>query len=100
MSIQVEYKRSHPSGTVPTIESWIATLSVEEQAEFAAAAERQQAIFDPFLQAGTLDVSSGKQVWASEAAMNAAGRDPIWANYFLRYATENGITVTTETASV
>jgi hypothetical protein len=101
MSIQLDFNYSHPSGTVPSIEDWAAALPEADQTAFAAALERQNAIFLQILEEGNLTiVGTTTQVWQYEEDIGIITHDPVWQEYFNRYIEENGITLSVDQKQV
>lgn len=76
---------------------WIASLSGDEQHEFAEAVKRQKAYRQVVIDRGDLiighdDFGGETHIWSSpEAAEQGKPYDPTWAIYFDRWISENNI---------
>ena len=76
---------------------WIASLSGDEQREFAEAVKRQKAYRQVVIDRGDLiighdDFGGETYIWSSpEAAEQGKPYDPTWAIYFDRWISENNI---------
>ena len=84
-----------PEGTTPiTFPDWIKTLTQEEQDEFSLARDRNFALRQQVVDAGSLEVQTEPDayVWKDQAAFDAYKRtDPIWTSYFDRWIRETGV---------
>ena len=93
----VEHKFAYKgtnTGWGKDIQTWVNTLSSEEQAEFSEAVARNAAMEQALIDAGCFTIAQdGSKVWASEAVflehINSMS-DPQWKSYWTRWRTETG----------
>lgn len=86
------------TANVVQVNEWAATLTAEEQAEFAAALARQNANRKASIDAGHLTSYIHEIIWNANSASAVteikSEPDPVWFAYWERWQSETGITVT------
>jgi len=85
--------------TVP-FDNWVKTLTADEQTEFAAAQERQQANYQAKIDSGMIISTTDTDgiTWNANSASAVTEikfeQDPVWFAYWERWQSETGITHT------
>jgi hypothetical protein len=81
-----------------SIETWVSSLSVEEQQHFLEARSRQDAYRQAAIDAGLLILDTNSDyIWRDKiAARQGKSTDEVWNNFFERWKKECGIILHTQ----
>ena len=90
------------TANLAVLDTWVTTLTTDEQSEFAAAETRQRANQQAKIDSGDiisnviLTASTTGVTWNadSEASVHKFEQDPTWLSYWERWLTAHGLTIT------